>query len=166
MFERGIKHFKTWSYSVIVRAIVLILFGIAGLSGVGFIVAGSYLSLSEVLVPWAAGLIVGCGLLIVSLLGAWITVASWQKTTQNQLPEKSDRNNTSIQNTVETAEHLGEIVGARFSKSGIRTIDVMIAALAAGTILGAGPSLRKRLSNRQRHRHSVRTPKQNDSKKS
>lgn len=163
MFERGIKHFKTWSYSFIVRAIVLALFGIAGLSGVGFIVAGSYLSLSEILVPWAAGLIVGCGLLVISLMGAWITIVSWQKTTQEQTPDKPDRSYSATQNTVETAEQIGEIVGARFSKSGIRTIDVMIAALVAGTILGAGPSVRKRLSHRKRHGHPARTPKQKES---
>jgi len=156
MFEQGIKHFKNWSYSVIVRAIALTIFGIAGLFGVGFIVAGSYLSLSEVMAPWAAGLIVGCVLLVISLIGIWIIISTWHKNTNNQTSEQPNHDYAATQRSIENAEHLGEIVGAGVSKSGPRTLDVMIAALVAGTILGAGPSVRKRLSHRNRNRSSTR----------
>jgi len=163
MFERSIKHFKNWSYGVIVRAIALTIFGVAGLFGVGFIVAGSYLSLSEVMAPWAAGLIVGGVLLVISLIGVWIVISTWHKNTNHQTPEQSNFDYTATRSSIENAEHLGEIVGARVSRSGPRTLDVMIAALVAGTILGAGPSVRKRLSHRSRERNASRPSRHKES---
>jgi hypothetical protein len=129
-----------------------VLLGLAALSGVGFIAVGSYLSLSDTLVPWAAGLIVGSGLLVLSLFGTWIALLYSRKATQAQTPEKQPaEENTQAQTMVDTAAHLGEIVGASFGRSGIRTTDVVIAALVAGTILGASPALRKRLLHRKRY---------------
>jgi len=163
MFERSIIHFKNWSYGVIVRAIALTIFGIAGLCGAGFIVAGSYFSLSEVIAPWAAGLVVGSVLLVVSLIGVWIIISTWHKTTNNQTRDQSIHDYAATRNTIENAEHLGEIVGTGVSKSGARTIDVMIAALVAGTILGAGPSIRKRLSHRNRQGSTTRPTRRKES---
>jgi ABC-type nitrate/sulfonate/bicarbonate transport system permease component len=103
--------------------------------------------------PWEAGLIIGGVILLLSVLGIWITIAVWNKRTQTQLPEKPALSTGESQASVDSVAHLGEIVGASLSKSGIRTTDVMIAALVAGTILGASPSLRRRLSNRKRHKN-------------
>ncbi|KPJ95902.1 MAG: hypothetical protein AMJ55_02885 [Gammaproteobacteria bacterium SG8_15] len=162
MFARGVKRLKYWSYCLITRSVILALFGLIALIGVGFIAAGSYFSLTEFFTPWTAGLIVGCVMLLMALLGAWITVLYLQKTTQSLPPENPMPDNSRDQSKVDTAAHLGEIVGARLSNSNIRTIDVMIAALVAGTILGASPALRKRLSNRQRSARSSRPPQQHE----
>ncbi|MCG6969048.1 MAG: hypothetical protein LJE85_04685 [Gammaproteobacteria bacterium] len=148
---RGVKRLTTWYHSIMARTLILVLCGWAALGGLGFIAVGSYLSLSEVFVPWVAGLIVGCGILLLSLLGAWLTILYWRSTPQPQAPIEPPEENTEAQTLVDTATHLGEIVGASLSKSGIRTTDVMIAALVAGTILGASPALRERLLKRKRY---------------
>jgi hypothetical protein len=154
MFARSIKRFSDWSYSFIATAIVLTLCGIAAIGGLGFVAVGGYSSLIETLEPWAAGLIVGGVILLLSLLGIWVTIAFWKKRTHTQPPEKPPLTTAEAQTTVDTAARLGEFMGSRLSKSGIRTTDVTIAALVAGTILGASPSIRKRLSNRKRHKHT------------
>ncbi|MGD8592352.1 MAG: hypothetical protein PVG20_07610 [Thioalkalispiraceae bacterium] len=148
---RGVKRLTAWYHSLIARTLILALCGWAALGGLGFVAVGSYLSLSEVFVPWVAGLIVGCGILLLSLLGAWLTLLYWRRTTQPESPIEPPMENAEAQTMVDTAAHLGEIVGESLSKSGIRTTDVMIAALVAGTVLGASPALRDRLLKRKRY---------------
>lgn len=154
---RCVKQLGNWSNGVITKTILLVLFGCAVLSGVGFIAIGSYFSLSAGLAPWAAGLIVGCVLILLSLVGMWITVLYWRNTYQHRISKQPNGGNSEAQSPeaqtmIDTAAHLGEITGASLSRSGVRPTDVVIAALVAGTILGAAPVLRKRQRNRKHYR--------------
>lgn len=157
MFERGIKRFTNWSNRLIATVIVVTLFGVVILGGLGFIAVGGYSTLIETMEPWAAGLIVGGVLVVAALLGVWITVAIWNKRPPTQPSENTPVATVAAQTTVDTAAHLGEFMGSKLSRSGIRITDVAIAALVAGTILGASPSVRKRLSNRKRSKNPPRS---------
>jgi hypothetical protein len=50
---------------------------------------------------------------------------------------------------VENVAELGRTLGRDLSQYGIRTSDVMLGALLAGTLLGASPALRDRLFGRR-----------------
>jgi hypothetical protein len=115
-----------------------------------FIAVGSYLSLSERMVPWKAGLIVGGGVLILSVIGALSAgfLVQRRKTTQPSSKSQSAPDAARI----DSIARLGETIGASISKQGIRTVDVMIGALVAGALLGASPALRERLLRPGRRR--------------
>lgn len=155
----GVKRVSAWFHSLIARTLLFAFCGLTAFSGMGFIAIGSYISLREALVPWAAGLIVGLGMLLLSLLGSWFTLLYLRKNAPSQTPPKSATEDSEIRTRIDNVAHLGEIVGASLSKSGIRTTDVMIAALVAGTILGASPALRDRLLNRKRHSSDSSSPR-------
>ena len=136
-----------WWRRGVVGTVLLGFCGLAALGGLGFIGAGSYASLSETLEPWKAGLIVGIVALLLSLIGAllvWIFLLR-KESTQASAPKPA-----SDEFDVDTIAHLGETIGASLFKNGIRTTDIMLAALVAGTVLGASPALRERLLRRKR----------------
>ena len=149
-----------WSHALIARTLLLMLLGCAVVGGTAFIAIGTYLSLSEALTAWAAGLIVGGAILILSLIVAWIAWLYTRKPKQPQAPNQPPAQSAEAQAMVDTAAHRGEVVGASLSKSGIRTTDVMIAALVAGTILGGSPALRNRLLRRRRNDSYSKKPPQ------
>lgn len=124
-----------WRRRMVARGIVafcaLIAFG-----GLAFIAVGSYLSLSERMVPWKAGLIVGGGVLVLSVIGvlaAWLFV---HRRKSQHAPNAAG---------IDGIARLGEAIGASIGKQGIRTADIVIVALIAGAVLGASSALRERL---------------------
>jgi hypothetical protein len=146
---------------VIIGAIALC--GLVAVTGLTFLAYAAYISLLDVVTPSMAGVIVGCILLVLSLLGAlgtWLWARHIRK--QEQQPRQTTISPSvssppgERQVPVDTITIMGETIGASLNKNGIRTFDVMIAALVAGTVLGASPALRHRL--RQRRFSSRTTP--------
>jgi len=140
------KKVLAWWRRSVTGAVLLVFCGVVALGGLGFVAMGSYTSLREALEPWKAGLIVGMGTLLLSLIGAlivWIVMLRQKPATTDSTqvpPEEAE---------IDTITHLGESIGASLFKNGIRTTDVVIAALVAGTVLGASPALRDRLLRRR-----------------
>jgi hypothetical protein len=120
--------------------------GLTGLGGLVFIAVGGYLSLSDLYSPWLSGLIVGGVILALSIAGA---LSLWLAMRGHTAPKRGrSRASPSEQTQVDNVAYLGEIIGAHLSRQGIRTIDVMLAALAAGIALSASPAVRTRLRRR------------------
>jgi hypothetical protein len=128
---------------------VIALCVLAAFGGLVFIAVGSYLSLSEVMAPWQAGLIVGGGVLMLSLIGA----LSARLMVRRRKPAPPSNKNPSAADAarIDSIARLGETIGASMSRHGIRMADVMIGALVAGTLLGASPALRERLLHPRRN---------------
>jgi hypothetical protein len=104
--------------------------------------------LSESLAPWKAGVIIGVVAILLSLIGGLIVwLAMLRKSLSRPVGAKQA---PSEENDVDAVTHLGETIGASLFKNGIRTTDIMVAALVAGTVLGASPALRDRLLRRRR----------------
>ena len=146
-----------WRQHLVVAGVVAFC-ALAALGGLGFIAAGSYFSLRQGMAAWQAGLIVGGGVLVLSLIGALSArffvhrrAATQQSSTNQPAPETV---------RIDSIAHLGETLGASVSKHGIRMADVMIGAMIAGTLLGASRALRERLlgPRRCRSRGSVSNP--------
>ena len=143
------ENVRAWWRRGIVVTVWLVFCGLVAVSGLAFIAVGSYLSLSEVVAPWAAGLIIGATLVVLSAIGSLIV--RYFVLRQNA-GESSGSGKSSVREAdVDTIAHLGETIGASLIKNGIRTTDVMIAALVAGAVLGASPALRNRLLRRKRY---------------
>jgi xanthine/uracil permease len=113
---------------------------LAGLGSLVFIAVGSYLSLREVLSPLKSGLVMGsilAGLSIIGILITWFLVQR-RNHARSTNPKPEDV-------PVDTIASLGETIGYGLGERGVRQTDVVIAALVAGTVLGASPVLRDRL---------------------
>jgi hypothetical protein len=153
---------RAWWRRSVVATGLLVFCSLTALSGLGFIAVGGYIALSETFTPWEAGLIVGGAILVLSLVGALIArfVVLRRKPAQPsgaQMPRPEEA-------YVDAITHLGETIGAGLFKNGIRTTDIVIAALVAGTVLGASPALRDRLL-RRKGRSSAKSSTESDHKK-
>lgn len=116
--------------------------GLAALGSLIFIAVGAYISLREFFVPWLCGLIVGGAILA---LAAVCCFALWLFTRRNPAPlRRPPQESAAERDRLDNAACLGEAIGRQLSRQGIRGWDVILAALAAGTVLGAGPVLRSR----------------------
>lgn len=141
-----------WWKRGVAGTVLLVFCGLIALCGVGFIAFGSYISLTESLPPWKAGFIVGIVSVLLSIIGALVV---WLRVLRRQGDQSASARQESAQESdVDTIAHLGETIGASLFKNGIRTTDVVIAALVAGTVLGASPALRERLLRRKQNSSS------------
>jgi len=152
LFERGVV------YSTLVR-----LSAAVALLAVALIAVGGYISLSTQYTPWIAGFIVGGVVLVLSLivmLLVWYTAhppfsapisGSRKATPVSETPPPSERQ-------VDAITRIGEDIGASLNNGRVKTIDVMIAALVAGTVLGASPALRKRVLQYRQHSREHEEP--------
>jgi len=136
-------------YSTLMRLCAAVAF-----LAVAIIAVGSYASLSESYTPWIAGLIVGAAVLVIALIV--IAVARHmaqpgfsQQTKPRAAPAMEQA--APSQRQVDAVSSIGEHLGASLNNGRVKTIDVLIAALVAGTVLGASPALRNRLFQRLRH---------------
>jgi hypothetical protein len=138
----------------IVNIMLIAFCAVAALGGVGFIAVGVYVSLCESLSAWLSGLIVGGAILLPALIAMLILRYSMRNNAKSQA-RPSDPGPAEMESAqVDNITHLGEVVGSAMSKRGVRTTDVMIAALVAGTVLGAAPALRRRRHRQHPRRHT------------
>lgn len=130
-----------------VKAALFLFCGLAAMGSLAFIAVGTYVSLREYFTPWLSGLIIGGAILALSIVGSlvlWLFMGREADLERNPTGQSETE-----QARLDNAAYLGEIIGRQLSRRGIRTTDVMIAALVAGAVLGVGPVLR----SRRRHRH-------------
>jgi hypothetical protein len=129
---------------------LMMFFALFAVGGLIYLSIACYLALREIVDPWQAGLILGGGLLVLSLLGVFTTwFFLWRH--PDKYAGESIGSRLEQPPSVDAVTRLGEAISAPLGQRDIRTIDIMIAALAAGTVLGASPALRKRMSRRKRH---------------
>ncbi|MDZ7753254.1 MAG: hypothetical protein U5S82_16775 [Gammaproteobacteria bacterium] len=137
-----------WRRALATAALSLALALLAA-GGAGFLALAAYLALAQVMAPWSAALIVGGSLLGVALLGAlgaWLMLRGRHDGAASQLaPPAAGAPADADERPVDVAARLGEGLGQRLGRRGVRVSDVMVAALVAGTLLGASPALRARL---------------------
>jgi len=140
VFERSVV------YATLVR-----LSAAVALLAVAVIAVGGYISLSTQYTPWIAGLIVGGVVLVLALI---VTLFVWRMTH----PHVSTSTRPTVAETdapppskrqVDAITRMGEDIGAGLKNGQVKTIDVLIAALVAGTVLGASPALRHRILQRR-----------------
>ncbi|MDZ7750356.1 MAG: hypothetical protein U5S82_01570 [Gammaproteobacteria bacterium] len=130
-------------------AVLSLVLALLAVSGAGFLVLAAYLALAQVMAPWSAALIVGGALVGVALLGAlgvWLILRGRHDGAASQsAPPAAGAPADADERPVDMAARLGEDLGQRLGRRGVRVSDVMVAALVAGTLLGASPALRARL---------------------
>jgi hypothetical protein len=105
------------------------------LAGMGFLVAGLYLLLSDYLVTWAAALATGIVVLVVLLVLLLIAT----------LVARSGNRDSTAHSTKNGQAELGDLMVELLRKSNFDARDASLLALVAGILLGASPDLRQRL---------------------
>lgn len=131
---------KLWKGSVKL-AIMMSLLGLAIMTivvGMIFVLIGLYLSLAEKMPSWEAGMIVGGGVVLLAVI--WLIVIAQQG---KDPPFKA--NNASEQASDDPTAQLGSMIGDIVAKSNVKSSDIVLATLIAGLVLGASPSLRRRI---------------------
>jgi hypothetical protein len=145
--EEQAQRARAWWRRGLVSSAMIISLALIGLGGVAFVAMAGYFALRLVLVPWAAGLIMGAVMLALSGLGIWMV---WRRSAGHGPAEaRSAQPAAPAQAQVSSVTRMGEAIGAKLHQRDIRTTDVMIAAMVAGTVLGATPALRERLWQRK-----------------
>lgn len=151
-----------WRRGLATAALSLVL-ALLAVGGAGFLALAVYFALAQVMAPWSAALIVGgilLGVALIGALGAWLVWRQRYGAIRSQ-PEPADEGapGEARERRVDMARRLGEDLGRSLGHRGVRTSDVVMAALVAGAVLGASPALRDRLfrgggvPSRQRDRH-------------
>ncbi len=109
---------------------------VLGLVGLGFLVVGLYLYLTEFMVDWGAALGAGLAVLVLALIFlvlAWLAAKGPSKPSPEEEPSAHQGGEA-----VETLVRLLE-------KSCISIKEASLIALVGGTLLGASPELRRKL---------------------
>ena len=136
-----------WRRSMLVAGVMAACILLA-LCGLGFIAAGAYLLLREIVLPWQAALIVGGAMLAISLCG--VLCARFLLVRHPRAPaRKADEPvRPHEQDPVESVADVGRVIGAGLSRQGVHKADLLLGALLAGALLGASPGLRDNLLRR------------------
>lgn len=165
-----IYQLRLWWRRSVFDAVLLVFCALLAIVGISVITVGSYVSLSSVYTPWIAGVIVGGVILVMSALGG---LATWHVTRPLHSPPgpgNSQRNamdyrsgsesdgearehasgeSPASHSQIDAVTHIGERIGESLNNGRIKTTDVVLAALVAGTVLGASPALRQRILQRK-----------------
>jgi MFS family permease len=119
------------------------------LCGLGFIAAGAYLSLREIMLPWQAALVVGGALLAISLIGVLCARFLLVRRPRAAARKADAPNPPHEQAPLESMADMGRRIGADLSRNGVHPADLLLGALLAGALLGASPGLRDNLLRRR-----------------
>lgn len=141
---RAAERFQTWWQHQAVAGVLLVVCAVIGLAAVGFAVAAGFLALGVAVPAWAAALITA-GILAVLALIAGLIANSYARKPLPQSAAPAPRAETEPP-PVELATRMGRSLGENLSRRGVRSGDVVVAALVAGVALGIAPALRERFS--------------------
>ena len=154
--------FETWWQHRVVSAILMAVCAIIGLAALGFAVWAAYLGLQLVLPGWGAALIIAGVLAVLALIAGSI---ARQHATQSVPPSAQEpirlfkveaSAEAEAGTPVDLAHRLGEDLGKTLAGHGVRPMHLALAALLAGVVVGATPSLRHSLGGRQDDRKGRR----------
>ncbi|HKL61908.1 MAG TPA: phage holin family protein [Woeseiaceae bacterium] len=137
------ERFQTWWQRQAVAAVLLVVCAVIGLAAIGFAVAAGFLALGVAMPPWGAALLTA-GILALLALVAGLIAGSYAR---RPLPGRSRpvRDEEEEPSSVELASSVGRSLGENLNRRGVRSTDVVVAALVAGVALGVAPALRERL---------------------
>jgi small-conductance mechanosensitive channel len=136
---------RAWWKRGVLEAALTLCFALAALSGVVLIAVGGYASLSALYAPWIAGVAIGGIVLLLSIAGLLIVSHTDHAKAPAQQAERALSPPPRHDPQIDTVAQIGEYIGASLNNGNVKTIDVTIAALVAGTVLGASPALRERI---------------------
>jgi ABC-type nickel/cobalt efflux system permease component RcnA len=125
---------------------------LALLEGLAMVLVGLYVSLSRTMNPWAAGLLVGGTLILLSLV--LLVVALRLPAARKRLPEASPltaRRPAEPARPVDAPTLLKAAATELIDRSEIKARNIALGALLAGLVLGASPGLRRQLFGRKRN---------------
>jgi len=135
---------QTWWQHQAVAAVLLVVCAVIALAAIGFAVASAYLALSVAMPAWAAALVTAGTLLVLALI-AGLVANSYARRPLRRPATSAARQPKAP--PVELASRMGRSLGENLSRRGVRSTDVVIAALVAGVALGVAPALRDRFGN-------------------
>jgi len=135
------ERFQAWWQHQAVAAVLLVVCAAIGLAAIGFAVMAGYLALSVAMPAWAAALVTA-GILLLLALIAGLVANSYARRPLRR-PATPPARQTEAP-PVELASRMGRSLGENLSRRGVRSTDVVIAALVAGVALGVAPALRER----------------------
>ena len=139
---RAAERFQTWWQHQAVAGILLVVCAVITLAAIGFAVAAGFLALGVAMPAWAAALITA-GILLVLALIAGLVASAYARRSLPQRADPAPARQAEVP-PVELATRMGRSLGENLSRRGVRSGDVVIAALVAGVALGVAPALRER----------------------
>jgi len=143
LVARAAERFQTWWQHQAIAAVLLGVCAVIGLAAIGFAIAAGVLALGVAMPSWAAALIIAGILLVLALIAGLIANGYAGR----PLPQRAGRPAATSQAdlpSVELASRMGRSLGENLSRRGVRSTDVLVAALVAGIALGVAPALRER----------------------
>ncbi|HZX24184.1 MAG TPA: phage holin family protein [Woeseiaceae bacterium] len=138
------ERFQTWWQHQAVAAVLLVVCAVIALAAIGFAVTSGYLALKVAMPAWAAALVTAGTLLVLALI-AGVVANSYARRPLRE-PARSPGREPEAP-PVELASRMGRSLGENLSRRGVRSTDVVIAALVAGVALGVAPALRERFGS-------------------
>jgi hypothetical protein len=142
-----------------VAALLLVACAVIALAAIGFAVMSGYLALSVAMPAWAAALVTAGTLLVLALIAGLVANRYARQPLRRpdgpQARRSHGRQSHGRQShgrqpetpPVELATRMGRSLGENLSRRGVRSTDVVIAALVAGVALGVAPALRERFGS-------------------
>ncbi|WP_405224815.1 phage holin family protein [Lentisalinibacter sediminis] len=143
------ERFRTWWQHQAVAAVLLAVCAVIALAAIGFAVMSGYLALSIAMPAWAAALVTAGTLLVLALIAGLVANRyARQPLRQPHGPQaRQSRDRRPETPPVELAARMGRSLGENLNRRGVRSADVVIAALVAGVALGVAPALRERFGS-------------------
>ena len=144
------ERFQTWWQHQAVAAVLLAVCAVIVLAAIGFAVTSGYLALRVAMPAWAAALVTAGTLLVLALIAG--RVANSYARRPLRRPDgphaRQPHARPDEPSPVELASRMGRSLGENLSRRGVRSTDVVIAALVAGVALGVAPALRERFGSK------------------
>lgn len=143
------ERFQTWWQHQAVAAVLLAVSAVIALAAVGFAVMSGYLALSVAMPAWAAALVTAGTLLVLALIAGLVANSYARRPLRRPDSSRAREPRARQPETppVELASRMGRSLGENLSRRGVRSTDVVIAALVAGVALGVAPALRERFGS-------------------
>ncbi|WP_405235693.1 phage holin family protein [Lentisalinibacter orientalis] len=147
--DRIAVRFQTWWQHQAVAAVLLVACAVIALAAIGFAVMSGYLALSVAMPAWAAALVTAGSLLVLALIAGLVANSYARQPLRQRDGPRSRQSHGRQPETppVELATRMGRSLGENLSRRGVRSTDVVIAALVAGIALGVAPALRERFGS-------------------
>lgn len=133
-------------------ATTLALFAVlALLEGLMLVLVGSYSSLILTMPPWAAGLLAGGTLILLSLilLAMAIRAPGRREESPSGMPAMEARRHAEPAPPVDAPALLKAAASEIIDRTHLKTSNIALGALAVGLVLGASPGLRRQLFGRK-----------------
>jgi NADH:ubiquinone oxidoreductase subunit 6 (subunit J) len=145
----AVDRLDTWWHQRVFAAVLMLVCAMIALAALGFAVWAAYLGLQMVIPAWAAALVMTGVLAVAALIAGSIA----RRESQRNVPASSAHEPIrlfEVESSLEAesgspaalAHRLGQDLGETLAGHGVRPMHLALAALLAGVVVGATPSLR------------------------